>query len=151
MHHIHEVSKTAAKAIQLPHNERVTLPESLEACCKSRSVVFLTGGGIAIEVALRYACRQERVPLQVEHLRAISLRHSHVPNERRGNAVPQTAPASVLLLGAISAPCGTPRTIVGTNGHRRRYLCRGSPMLSGRGLSILSGVSLTNGDVLSTE
>jgi hypothetical protein len=75
---VHEVPETAAKTIQLPDDKGVALPERLQASSEARSVVFSSRGGIAVEVPLAYAYRKERIPLQVEHLRAISFGYPHV-------------------------------------------------------------------------
>ena len=58
MHDVHEVPETAAKTIKLPDYERVALPESLEASSEARSVIFLSRGGVAVEVTLLNACRE---------------------------------------------------------------------------------------------
>ena len=78
MHDVHEVPKAASQAVQLPHDERIALPESLKSCRKPGAIILLPRCCVAVEVPLINAGGSERILLQVEYLGAVRLRNSHV-------------------------------------------------------------------------
>jgi len=90
MHGVDEVAQVAPESIELPHDERVSLAKRLQAGGEAWAVVLLAGRRVAVEVSLGDACGNERVALQVEHLRAVGFRDAHVADQGREGLVTQT-------------------------------------------------------------
>jgi hypothetical protein len=74
MHGIDEVAEISPEPVELPHNKRVALAERLQTRGEAWSVIVLAGCRVAVDVPLEDAGGEQRVPLQVEHLRAVGFR-----------------------------------------------------------------------------
>jgi hypothetical protein len=73
----------AADTIELPGQQGVALAQAFQAGVQPGSVIALAGGVVVVEALRWNARRQQRVALQVEHLRSVGLAHPHVADQHR--------------------------------------------------------------------
>ena len=81
MDEIDQMAQVAAEPVELPGDQDVALAQGLEAGGEAGTVVALAGGVVLVEIPGRHAGGQERVALQVRHLRAVCLRNPHVAEQ----------------------------------------------------------------------
>ena len=70
---VDEVTEVTAEAIELPDDESITLAQCLEAGLQTGPIIFLARRLILIEMGALDAGRDQRVALQIEHLRPVRL------------------------------------------------------------------------------
>ena len=68
-----QVFQIAPEPVELPDHEHIAFAERLQASSEARPVVFRAGSLVLIDVISFDASREQRIMLEVEHLRAISL------------------------------------------------------------------------------
>ena len=81
MHRVDQVPQIAAQPVELPDDQRIALPQRLEAGGQAGPVIPLAGGGVFIEVPGIDACGEQGIALQVGDLAAVRLAHPHVPDQ----------------------------------------------------------------------
>ena len=70
---VDEVTEVTAEAIELPDDESITLAQCPEAGLQTGPIIFLARRLILIEMGALNAGRDQRVALQIEHLRPVRL------------------------------------------------------------------------------
>jgi hypothetical protein len=65
--------EVTAEAVEFPYDKDILVPQGFETRGQPRPVFAVSGGAILVHLLRLDSGRMERVFLQVEHLRAISL------------------------------------------------------------------------------
>ena len=81
MDDIYKMAEVAAESVELPHDQGVSGSEGLEAGLQPRTIIALPAGHVAVDISLWHAGRVERILLEVERLRPIGFRNTHVADK----------------------------------------------------------------------
>ena len=82
VHGAHQVLQIASEPVELPHDERVSRLQRLEAGVEARAVILASGGAVFVDALRGDAGVEKRVALQVQELAPIGLGDPRIADQQ---------------------------------------------------------------------